>query len=84
MSETPKPITLLATDYTGMRCSGLRYLREIGRGYSFMRRQMADHLEELAERYYSGDITAVDEFLQLYSIGRDQRKAVKEAPNADN
>lgn len=71
--------TLLADDHVGMRANGLRYLVEAqGRGFAAMRQQMAAHLKELAEKYYAGQITIVDEFLQLYSIGQKQRKAIKE------
>lgn len=69
--------TLLADDHFGMRANGLRYLKgERGRGYTVMRQQMAGHLQELAEKYYAGEITIVDEFLQLYCIGVEQRKFI--------
>lgn len=71
--------TLLADDHLGMRANGIRYLVEAqGRGFTAMRQQMAAHLKELAEKYYAGEITIVDEFLQLYCIGQKQRRAIKE------
>lgn len=60
----------------GMKVNGTRILRYDGRGYSEMRRQMAGHLEELARRYYAGEVCVVDEFLQLYCIGDEERKGV--------
>lgn len=68
---------ILAPDHAGMRCNGRRILCEAGQGYTFMRREMARHLNELAERYYAGDTAAVDEFLQLYCFGEKQRKSLK-------
>jgi hypothetical protein len=41
-----------------------------------MRREMARHLEEMGRRYYTGDVAAVDEFLQLYCIAESERAAV--------
>ena len=32
----------------------------------FLMQGVCEHLEELARRYYSGDMAVVDEFLQLY------------------
>lgn len=68
---------ILAQDHRGLRCNGSRILRENHRGYSGMRKGMADHLAEVAQRYYSGDVSAVDEFLQLYCFGEEQRKALQ-------
>lgn len=67
---------LTAVPKQGMKVNGVRVLRHDGRGYSEMRRQMAGHLEELARRYYGGEVCVVDEFLQLYCIGEEQRKGV--------
>lgn len=65
---------LLAKDHAGMRVNGLRYLKQSsGQGYSYMRRGMAKHLEELGRRYYAGDVAVVDEFLQLYCIAETER-----------
>lgn len=66
----------LAAEHKGMRVNGGRVLRENRQGFSFFRKEMARHLEMVAERFYSGDVTVVDEFLQLYCFGEDQRKEV--------
>lgn len=41
----------------------------------FLRGEIATNLEELGRRYYAGDLSAVDEFLQCFSIGREERAA---------
>lgn len=67
----------LANDHNGMKANGTRLLYQNHRGYTGMRKMMADHLREMATRYYSGDIKSVDEFLQLYCFGEAERKAIK-------
>ena len=68
---------ILAPDHRGMRVNGFRYLRQAhGTGFTFMRREMARHVEEMGRRYYAGDVAAVDEFLQLYCIAESERAAV--------
>jgi len=42
----------------------------------FMRSEIARNLVELGQRYYSGDIAAVDEFLQLFCICEPERSAL--------
>ena len=37
-------------------------------GLAEMLRQLQDHLQELGERWYDGDMAVVDELLQLYGI----------------
>ena len=65
----------LAPDHKGMRVNALRFLKKSqGPGYSFMRQQMAEHLEELGRRFYAGDLQVVDEFLQLYCFAENDRK----------
>lgn len=65
----------MMVDYQGM----LRQAREAlqhGRRetmHAEMLRQFQDHLTEMGERFYAGDVAAVDEFLQLYCIARDKR-----------
>lgn len=64
---------LLAPKHTGMKISAHGVLGRIrdGRYYkelNFGCGEMLRHLEEMAERFYSGDVTAVDEFLQLYDL----------------
>ena len=41
----------------------------------FMLEALQDHLTELGERFYAGDLAVVDEFLQLYCIASDKRPA---------
>jgi len=66
----------LANPHTGMRVCAHRILTENGRGYAGVRREMAKHLEEVARRYYAGDVAVVDEFLQLYCFGENERRHV--------
>ena len=74
----------LAPTHTGMKISAHGVLGRIrdGRYYkelNFGCGEMLRHLEEMAERFYSGDPKAVDEFLQLYDLA-DHRPA----PNRDS
>ena len=73
MSKVP-----LAADNKGLRAQGSAFLTRNGRGFTGMRAQMARHLEEVAQRFYAGDLAVVDEFLQLYCFGEEQRKAAKQ------
>lgn len=78
---------VFARDHQGMKCSAEGLLVRCAKivecspdghaaGYGFMLRdQLLKHLQELARRYYAGEVAVVDEFLQLYSIGEAQRKA---------
>ena len=68
---------LLAKDHAGFTVNGHRILSENGRGFSAIRAGMAKHLNEVAQRYYSGDVTVVDEFLQLYCFGEEARKLLR-------
>ena len=43
-----------------------------------MLRQLQDHLQELGERWYDGDMAVVDELLQLYGIESKAREALAE------
>lgn len=84
VKHTPVP---LAADHTGMRVDylglfgqsqrGLRYARDTANAE--MLRQFTEHMTELGNRFYSGDIAAVDEFLQLYCVGRDARASIAKA-----
>ena len=74
---------LLATKHTGAKISAHGVLGRIrdGRYYkelNFGCGEMLRHLEEMAERFYSGDVKAVDEFLQLYDLAGQR----PETPNA--
>lgn len=72
----------LAKDHEGTRvsCSGL--LRQCisglrGGGRGEMLSQMQSCLTEMGQRFYAGDISAVDEFLQLWCICEDERALLK-------
>jgi len=60
--------------HTGMRISMsglLGRLRDGGQltgDQRYVLGELLRHLEMVAERYYSGDVVAVDEFLQLYCL----------------
>lgn len=69
--------TFLAPLHTGMKISASGVLGRIrdGRYYNgldFGCGEMLRHLEEMAARFYAGDIQAVDEFLQLYDLGEQR------------
>lgn len=40
--------------------------------------QMQEHLSDLGQRFYDGDLAVVDEFLQFYCIGGGARSAAKQ------
>jgi hypothetical protein len=54
-----------------------RYFKELNFGCGTLLR----HLEQMASRFYAGDVKAVDEFLQLYDLD-DERSNNGEPPNA--
>ena len=67
----------LAKKHAGMKvsCDGLLGRIVDGRerankGNRYILGCMLDHLKEMADRFYSGDVTAVDEFFQLYCLDR--------------
>lgn len=81
MVATPQ-VQLLATKHTGMRVD-YRGLFKQSRAalrnepaLAEMLRQFQDHLTELGERWYSGDVAVVDEILQLYCVESDARAAI--------
>jgi hypothetical protein len=77
---------LLSDKPIGFRVDGNRILTHNGPGFKAFRAKMCEHLEELAVRYYAGDVTVVDEFLQLYCIGenaRNEREANENEANGD-
>lgn len=65
---------LLAKKHTGMRVDHSGILGRISAGCKvrpdqrYILGEMDKHLEEMARRFYGGEITAVDEFLQLYCL----------------
>jgi len=77
LRDIPIPEHHLAPDHTGMKISaeGIlgrirdgRYFRELDYGCGVM----LGHLQNMAKRFYAGDIKAVDEFLQLYDLADDR------------
>lgn len=73
----------LSSTHDGMRISASgvlgrirdgRYFKELNFGCG----EMLRHLEEMAARFYAGDIKAVDEFLQLYDLD-EKRYAIDES-----
>ena len=77
-------VPVLAEDHQGMRVDyrGLlgqvrRELERTAGGHAEMLRQLQGHMTELGIRYYGGDLSAVDEFLQLYCVEREARAAAQ-------
>lgn len=68
----------LAAKHQGMRVDAGGALTSARRGSAVLRRMMMGHLEQLATQFYSGDLAAVDEFLQLYCLGEEERKQAVE------
>ncbi|BDX19657.1 hypothetical protein MFKK_24670 [Halopseudomonas aestusnigri] len=68
----------LAPKHQGMRISAAGMLNRVGGRLQFGAREMLKHLEEMATRYYAGDIAAVDEFLQLYCL--DEKRPEQKGP----
>jgi hypothetical protein len=70
----------LADKHEGMKIDHSGILGRIARGCKVQPHQrwclgeMDKHLEEMATRFYAGDIKAVDEFLQLYCLDDNRPK----------
>ena len=84
----------LAPDHKGIRMHYTGLLRQaesaLARGqrepvYADFVRQLCGHLQELGRSYYAGDMTVVDEFLQLYCIEEETRAMLVSAsqPNGE-
>ena len=71
-----------AEDYKGPRVNyhGMlaRCARSAGGMHGELLRQMQEHLTDLGQRFYDGDLAVVDEFLQFYCIGGGARSAAKQ------
>ncbi|MBQ69655.1 hypothetical protein CL689_06310 [Candidatus Saccharibacteria bacterium] len=75
----------LAKDHTGMKLD-LAHALSIARQalpkkeslLAYTLEELNGHITEMANRFYSGDITVVDEFFQLYNVGVGLRKTAKE------
>lgn len=81
----PAPVThlvVLAPKHTGMKVDYSGLLNQAQRGLqrdpgiAEMLRQLEEHLSELGQRWYDGDATVVDEFLQLYCIQSVRRGVI--------
>ena len=66
----------MRVDYTGLLKQARNGLRREP-ALAELLRQLQDHMEELGRRWYSGDTVAVDEFLQLYCVAREERLTAK-------
>lgn len=82
-ADAPPPPQLLAKQHQGMKVDYRGLLGQVRRaikskagGHAEMLRQLEDHLTQLGQRWYAGDVTVVDELLQLYCIERDTRAAI--------
>ena len=80
-----QPAVPLAPTHTGMRISASGILGRIAnggywQGLNYGCAVMLEHLEQMAQRYYSGDVAAVDEFLQLYCLDHHRPCAAGEVP----
>jgi hypothetical protein len=65
----------LRVDYSGLLKNARHGLKREP-GTAEMLNQLEEHLSELGRRYYDGDATVVDEFLQLYCIQRVRREVL--------
>lgn len=81
----------LAADHDGMRVHYRGLLKQVRDGLHSesglveMLLQLQGHLSELGRRWYVGDRKVVDEFLQLYCIEVDARRALIDAsPKGDD
>ena len=84
-SECPPPPVPLAKEHRGMKIHLRGATSNVGvRGgwtpkqTRFLMQGVCEHLEEVARRYYSGDIAVVDEFLQLYCFNEHRPKLESE------
>lgn len=73
------PDTGMRVDYRGLLAQASKAMARHEPGLAEMLRQLTDHLTKLGQRVYAGDLSAVDEFLQLYCIERAARAALIEA-----
>lgn len=70
----PTGIVPLAKEHTGMRISAEGILLRVRGNLKFGALEMARHLRETARRFYAGDLSVVDEFLQLYCLDEARPK----------
>lgn len=78
---------MLAPKHTGMKISASgvlgrirdgKYYKELNYGCG----EMLRHLQEMATRFYAGDVKAVDEFLQLYCL--DEQRPTEETTDGQH
>ena len=79
LTTEPAPVVPLAAKHQGMCISAPGLLMRVGGHLKGGAREMLKHLEEMATRYYAGDIAAVDEFLQLYCLDEKRPAEQQEA-----
>ena len=79
LTTEPAPFVPLAAKHQGMCISAPGLLMRVGGHLKGGAREMLKHLEEMATRYYAGDIAAVDEFLQLYCLDEKRPAEQQEA-----
>lgn len=72
--ERAGPDVPLAAEHHGMRISAHGLLGRVGGRLKWGASEMLKHLDEMAARYYAGDISVVDEFLQLYDLAQKRPK----------
>jgi len=58
----------LGAKHSGMKISASGVLNRVTGTSKFGAQEMLRHLNEMADRFYGGDMTVVDEFLQLYCL----------------
>jgi hypothetical protein len=78
LTTEPGPAVPLAARHYGLCISARGLLVRVGGHLKVGAREMLKHLEEMATRYYAGDIAAVDEFLQLYCLDEKRPAEQKE------
>ena len=65
-------------DYHGLLGQAQISLKHNGEaGLAGMLEQLKNHMTQLGELYYSGDMAVVDEFLQLYCVADEERVKAK-------
>lgn len=80
LTTEPATAVPLAAKHQGMCISAHGLLARVGGHLKFGAREMLKHLDEMATRYYAGDIAAVDEFLQLYCLDEKRPEQLSGRP----
>lgn len=66
----------MMVDYSGMLRQARENMKRNAGWHKNMLEQLQGHLEILGTRFYAGDLTVVDEFLQLYCVADEDRERV--------